>query len=153
MAKSKLNLENSNLVWNPKRRYKVNEITTLNGKDYQNLSGKNSEPGVGNDWYQIQDQIFETLVEDEFYYDENNVLRLNVSTYRQVELTEIPYTQIITLDFEPTFIYSVSVNGLPLIQNDYVFTSPNQLEILGELEEGDTVEIVYDFFINPPSSL
>ena len=57
MAKSKLNLENSNLVWNPERRYKVNEITTHIGKAYQNLTGKNSEPGVGNDWYSIEEEI------------------------------------------------------------------------------------------------
>ena len=58
MAKSKLNLENSNLVWNPERRYKVNEIVTYFGKTYQNLTGKNSEPGVGSDWFVPEYSIF-----------------------------------------------------------------------------------------------
>lgn len=51
MAKSKLNLENSAYAWDEKRRYKVNEIVTHLGRKYQNLTGKNSEPGVGTDWY------------------------------------------------------------------------------------------------------
>lgn len=51
MAKSKLSLENSSLTWSDKRRYKVNAIVTHLGNIYQNLTGKNSEPGVGNDWY------------------------------------------------------------------------------------------------------
>lgn len=89
---------------------------------------------------------------DEFYIDENGELRLNLSTYRQVEIFLTGSSQTITLDFEPTFIYSVSVNGLPLIQNDFVYTSPDQLEILGTLENNDTIEIIYDFFINPPTA-
>lgn len=51
MAKSKLNLENSALVWDYNRRYKVNNIVSYLGKTYQNLTGKNSEPGVGTDWF------------------------------------------------------------------------------------------------------
>jgi hypothetical protein len=58
MAKSKLNLENSNLVWDAERRYKVNEIVTRFGKTYQNLTGKNSEPGVGSDWFVPEYSIF-----------------------------------------------------------------------------------------------
>ena len=58
MAKSKLNLENSNLVWNPERRYKVNELVAHFGKTYQNLTGKNSEPGVGSDWFVPEYSIF-----------------------------------------------------------------------------------------------
>lgn len=51
MAKSKLNIENSDLTWDAKRRYKVNAIVSHNGNTYQNLTGKNSEPGVGSDWF------------------------------------------------------------------------------------------------------
>jgi len=51
MARSKLNLENSALTWDAKRRYKVNAIASYLGITYQNLTGKNSEPGVGTDWF------------------------------------------------------------------------------------------------------
>jgi len=51
MARSKLNLENTALVWDSNRRYKVNDIVTWIGKKYQNLTGKNSEPGIGSDWF------------------------------------------------------------------------------------------------------
>jgi len=60
MAKSKLSLENSYLIWSDKRRYKVNAIVTHLGSIYQNLTGKNSEPGVGEDWFNTTDPI--TLV-------------------------------------------------------------------------------------------
>jgi len=58
MAKSKLNLENSALIWDEKRRYKVNSIVSHIGRTYQNLTGKNTEPGVGPDWF-IPDSITE----------------------------------------------------------------------------------------------
>lgn len=100
---------------------------------------------------QLSEQLPNILqIGDEFYFDEINTLRLNISTYRQVEIFLTGGSQTITLDFEPTFIYSVSVNGLPLIQNDFIYTSPDEIEILGTLEDGDTIEMIYDFFINPP---
>lgn len=55
MAKSKLSLENSSLNWSDKRRYKVNAIVSYSGSTYQNLTGKNSEPGVGSDWFKVPD--------------------------------------------------------------------------------------------------
>ena len=51
MARSKLNLENTASVWDANRRYKVNDLVYWLGKKYQNLTGKNSEPGVGTDWF------------------------------------------------------------------------------------------------------
>ena len=51
MARSKLNLENTASVWDANRRYKVNDLVYWLGKKYQNLTGKNSEPGVGADWF------------------------------------------------------------------------------------------------------
>lgn len=55
MAKSKLSLENSSLTWSEKRRYKVNAVVLYSGSNYQNLTGKNSEPGVGTDWFKVPD--------------------------------------------------------------------------------------------------
>jgi hypothetical protein len=55
MAKSKLSLENSALNWDANRRYKVNAIVSYSGNTYQNLTGENSEPGVGSDWFKIPD--------------------------------------------------------------------------------------------------
>jgi len=36
--------------WSEKKRYKVNDSENYNGNVYQNVTGYNSEPGVGNDW-------------------------------------------------------------------------------------------------------
>jgi lysophospholipase L1-like esterase len=48
--KSKLNLINDNLTWSADRRYKVNSVASLNGEDYQNITGKNSSPDLLIDW-------------------------------------------------------------------------------------------------------
>jgi hypothetical protein len=85
-----------------------------------------------------------TSLGDEFY-ELDGVLYLNVSTYRQT----INYTsgsQIFTLDFEPTFFIGIFINGVYLDDDDYIYTSPNQLEILGQMENGDVVRIIYEHF-------
>lgn len=48
---SKSQLTNTNETWNAKKRYKINAVVSYLGKDYQNSTGKNSEPGDGSDWY------------------------------------------------------------------------------------------------------
>lgn len=88
-------------------------------------------------------------VGEEFYYDENDILRPNISTYRQIELNNTSPIPIITLDFEPTFIQSVNVNGVILTQNQYIYTAPNQLDLSGYIPAVTpmTIEIIYDHFI------
>lgn len=92
---------------------------------------------------------------DEFYYDLNGVLRPNITTYRQVELNNTMPIPIITLDFEPTFIQSVNVNGVILTQNQYIYTAPNQLDLSNyvPLLNPMTIEITYEHFINEPNTL
>jgi hypothetical protein len=50
MSKSKLIIENSELQWDSKRRYRVNAVVSYSGFNWQNLTGINTEPGVGDDW-------------------------------------------------------------------------------------------------------
>lgn len=88
---------------------------------------------------------------DEFYIDLNDIFRLNVSTYRQVEIAT-QNNQTFTLDFEPTFIISVIKDGIYLLQNQYIYTTPNQLQVL-ENVIGETIEITYEKFINEPTVL
>lgn len=88
------------------------------------------------------------LIEDEFYYDSNGIFRPNISTYRQVEIATL-VNQTFTLDFEPTFIISVIKDGINLLQNQYIYTAPYQLQILTN-SVGQTIEVVYDKFIIIP---
>jgi hypothetical protein len=46
----KIIITNTDQSWNSKKRYKINEVVLYNGINYQNLTGSNSEPGVGLDW-------------------------------------------------------------------------------------------------------
>lgn len=88
---------------------------------------------------------------DEFYIDLNDIFRLNISTYRQVEIAT-QNNQAFTLDFEPTFIISVIKEGIYLLQNQYIYTTPNQLQVLANVI-GETIEITYEKFINEPTVL
>jgi hypothetical protein len=47
---NKLQLANNNETWNSNKRYKINAVVVHNGSNWQNATGKNSEPGVGTDW-------------------------------------------------------------------------------------------------------
>jgi len=44
--------ENKTVTWNANLRSRVGDSVTHNSKEYTNLTGKNSEPGVGVDWFQ-----------------------------------------------------------------------------------------------------
>ncbi|MFO0089980.1 MAG: hypothetical protein ACK518_04190 [bacterium] len=50
---NKIQLANNNEAWNANKRYKINAIVTHKGFDWQNTSGKNSEPGSSSDWISI----------------------------------------------------------------------------------------------------
>jgi hypothetical protein len=49
----KITINNSNQTWNPKKRYKINEVVSHNGIEYQNSTGINTEPGIGSDWLSL----------------------------------------------------------------------------------------------------
>ena len=83
------------------------------------------------------------------FYTEESVLYSNISTYRQL-INYTSGTQVFTLDFEPTFFIGIFVNGQYLDEVDYIYTSPNQLEILGTMESGDRIKFIYEHFINEP---
>jgi len=93
-----------------------------------------------------QDEI---TLDDSFYFD-NEILRPNLSTFKQtIEYTS--GTQIFTLTFEPTFFVAIFINGIYLDETEYVYTSPDTLEILGTMNSGDTVKVIYDHFLNSPA--
>lgn len=127
--------------------YGVDDIIYYNGSKWVKLIQSQISDIEG-----LEDALSEKFaisqLGDSFYFDQT-ILRLNTSTYRQT----IDYTsggQIFTLDFEPTFFVSIFINGVYLDEDEYIYTSPNQLEILGELENGDTIKVIYEHFVNPP---
>lgn len=44
----------NNNIYNSNRKYKVNDVVIHNSIVYQNVSGKQGEPGTNNDWIQIK---------------------------------------------------------------------------------------------------
>jgi hypothetical protein len=93
------------------------------------------------------------LIGESFYYDENNVLRPNVSTFTQTFIY-VGGPQIVTFDFNPIFLWYLKVNLIELDDElDYTYNLANPLEItiLGTLQINDKVKLVYDHFINEPT--
>jgi hypothetical protein len=100
--------------------------------------------------------LLEGIDPNSFYID-TKTLFANISIYRQT----INYTsgsQTFDLDFFPTFFIGIFVNGVYLDETDYIFTPtispgvPNTLEILGTLESGDLIRVVYQKFVQTPTS-
>lgn len=53
MGQIKVQTQNTNNVWDDKKRYNVNSVVRHNGIDYQNVTGKNTNPELLNDWIVI----------------------------------------------------------------------------------------------------
>lgn len=106
--------------------------------------------GDGSQLTNVSGSVNEDTVGDEFFVDDDGIIRSNLSGYRQ----NIYYTggsQVFVFDFEPTFISGIFINGIYIDENDYIYTSPNQLEILGLMEIGDKLKIMYEHFIIEPT--
>lgn len=50
MPQIKSKIENKTTSWESWKRFRVNDTCEHNGNTYVNLTGGNSEPGVGEDW-------------------------------------------------------------------------------------------------------
>lgn len=50
---SKVKLINTDEVWNPKKRYKINSTVSYLSINYQNSTGGNSDPTLGVDWFAL----------------------------------------------------------------------------------------------------
>jgi len=50
----RVKLINTSQFWNPKKRYKINETVSYIGIIYQNTTGINSDPTLGNDWQVVK---------------------------------------------------------------------------------------------------
>lgn len=73
----KVQLVNSGDAWDANRRYKINSIVTHNGLDWQNTTGKNSEPGVGNDWKTPSDTLQQVATAGNTFTDGVNSFYIN----------------------------------------------------------------------------
>ena len=145
VTKTQVGLSNVDNTSDANKPISTAQQTALNAKEPTITAGTTAQYYRGDKtWQDLSD--LQITIGDEFFYDENEILRLNVSTFRQVYIaTQI--NQTFTLDFEPTFIYSVNKDGIILTQNQYIYTAPNQLKIISNTI-GQTIEIMYDKFTN-----
>lgn len=59
--RKQLKLLSSNKTWSANGRYKVNEVVTFDGQDYQNVTGANSSPNDLVDWFLVDSGFIPTL--------------------------------------------------------------------------------------------
>jgi hypothetical protein len=50
MTQFRAQTQNTNNVWDSKKRYKVNSVVAIGGIEYQNTTGKNTDPILLTDW-------------------------------------------------------------------------------------------------------
>tara|TARA_R110000744_G_scaffold229881_1_gene347984 strand:- start:764 stop:1450 length:687 start_codon:yes stop_codon:yes gene_type:complete len=125
----------------------VDDVIFYNGSKYIKLIQRQVSDIVGLQ-STLNNKVGVGSLGDSFYTEEG-ILYSNISTYRQL-INYTSGTQVFTLDFEPTFFIGIFVNGQYLDEVDYIYTSPNQLEILGTMESGDRIKFIYEHFINEP---
>ena len=53
MSQIKVKIESKSPVWAARKRFRITSTCKYNGAYWVNRTGKNSEPGVGNDWLKI----------------------------------------------------------------------------------------------------
>lgn len=135
---------------NGSKTYGVDELIYYNGSKWVKLTQTQISDieGLQN---ALNGFVSEAQFGDSFYIDVDTV-RFNISTFKEPTIIFTSGSQVFTLDFEPTFIYPIFVNGKKLEDDgtDYTFLPPNQIEILGTLDEGDKISIMYDRFIQEP---
>ena len=90
-------LRNNVQEWNAKRRYKVNEVVTLSGRVYQNLTGANSSPDGLTDWVMIKDSLTGTFesYQNTFPYVDTNVFTVPVN----LVVVSVLYNDIDTVNY------------------------------------------------------
>lgn len=67
---SRVKLINGDENWNEKKRYKINAVVNYLGSIYQNKTGINSEPSLGNDWIIVKKlDIVPLVFHQDFYAD------------------------------------------------------------------------------------
>jgi len=139
------------LIDNSKKFSDYNEATTQNQDDIVLIEKSDTKEVFKIKIKDLQEKYFQ-LVSNNFYIDDDLKLWLNLSIYTQA-IDFVGGTQIFTLDFEPTMFVGIFINGKKLMLSEYIYTSPNQLEILGTMEIGDSLEITYQHFIIEPQIL
>lgn len=74
---SRTKLVNSNQIWNAKKRYKINEVVTLNLNIYQNTTGINTNPILNQDWILIRkSELAIVQFHEDFIADETAVFEV-----------------------------------------------------------------------------
>ncbi|WP_300440739.1 hypothetical protein [Christiangramia sp.] len=50
MAQIKNKIQNKNILWSSRKRFRIGDACSYNDVNYVNVTGRNTEPGTGSDW-------------------------------------------------------------------------------------------------------
>lgn len=130
---------NRTTTWNSKKRYKVNESENYKGNTYLNVTGFNSEPGVGNDWIIINgfdNTLFvkkrDSLSTDSDISGANAIVSLPANGSNYIVLTNDLLTSV--AGFDTTLIDGVPGAEVPYEQKEFFFqnNTGNDITIIHE---------------------
>lgn len=126
---NKSQLTNTNETWNAKKRYKINAVVTHLGNIYQNVTGINSEPGDGSDWY-----LFNPLgisgTDD--ILNESSVAGINTTDALNTLKASIPesYTKIVYVNAtNPNSATIFDLDNPPLVNDNLLKDDVNNLYV------------------------
>lgn len=127
----------------------VSNIANINGdfnENFQVADGVSQYDAVNKG--QLDKKADSFGLGSSFYYDTDKVLRVNTSTFRETVFFETGDSHTFFMDFEPTFILGIYVNGIRLDESRYTYTSPNQIRVLNQLSKGDVLKFMYEHFVD-----
>jgi hypothetical protein len=87
------------------------------------------------------------VIDDDESANWTSVFNNGVSTYSEEFVFNTGDDQNFTLTFEPTNIVLIIVQGQPLYDQQFSFSTPNNIEIIDPLDNGDRIKIIYEHFI------
>jgi len=120
---NKLTLLNSNEVWNPKKRYKINSTVSFLGSNFQNTTGFNTQPDLLLDWIVTTVNLSQNLRFQTVWNTGNSQTFTIPNTFYQIQ--------------------DVIVQGISLKDTQYTIVGNTQVTINDTLVNGEYVIILY----------
>ena len=117
-------VDNKNVIWNINLRARVGQTVTHNSTQFTNLTGKNSEPGVGVDWFLLDKGLSESFTDDvsgthaiDWGFGNSNLTMTANTVFNEINLPPLGVEKTITIylygNFSPTDIIAWGIIGQP----------------------------------------
>lgn len=88
--------------------------------------------------------------DETLFYDDDGLLRSNVSDFEQSFTWNTGDSTIFELAFTPTHVLNVFLGGQKLNNSQFNYILPNSIEVTEPMLDGNIIQINYQHYINTP---